>query len=125
MSSSPVKSDKKIEDKDNFKIEEKQDKVPHCSGKCIGKHIGDTISVVATTINVNDTFGTFLACDGFVFNVKYKRNNLSNDKYNQIVGIVEDSCTIIYVSHVPIGDHFCMWTWNKFLDLQAKHPQLF
>ena len=106
-------------------------KVPHCSGKCLGKYIGETISIVATTINLNDTFGTFLASDGFVFNIKYKKdyfdemNNLSNKKYNQIHGSVENGSTIVYISHIPIDDHFCMWSWNKFLQLQAKYPQLF
>ena len=107
-------------------------KVNHCNGKHLVKNIGETVSIVATTVRLNDTFGTFIASDGFVFNVKYKKDHFSESnnkffdkKYNQIYGCVEDDCTITYLSHISIGDNFCMWSWNKFLELRENYPQLF
>ena len=103
-------------------------KPAHCDVKYLEECKGEIISIIGKLVGKPEpNYAVFVACDGKLFTVYYSphKNIKFKKSYNQIRGIVQQDLSIIHKSHYSISDSFCLWTWNKIIQLMRKYPEIF
>ena len=101
----------------------------HCDVEYLKECKGEMISIIGKLVGQQESdsnYAIFVGCDGKLFNVIFPHKKIKFKKsYNQIHGIVQNDLSILHKSHYSISDSFCLWTWNKIIQLMRKHPEIF